>query len=288
MRSLLRCGWFTPVFALFLVTAGYFSNIEWKSADRTVADPELPRHFTLVDASVAAGQLVEVPLWVEKYESAQIMHLRFEIDPEVAEFVGAVPGRDLRLLGNGGCWVIESESWVQTANERPEHPGWQLNYLSFHNSCTVDPCSEGITGPIGAHRELGVQTVFHIADIIIRGNAAGVTPIWIDRVCNGEPGGGGNIPGTRDSRMSWYVEDKCPGERFFEGGAHYCIQEPGPGLRYVTLSPEFLPAPLGKVGQSFDPVIVVTDDDDCDDAVDDDCVPVLQHRWGEVKAFYRE
>jgi hypothetical protein len=251
------------------------------------ADPDLPRHFTLVDETVAAGELVTVPLWVEKYEAAHVIHLRFEMDPSVAEFVGALPGHDLKVLAQGGCWNMTFRSWVQTANERPEHEGWQLNYLRFGCFTGGDDCDDGITGPIGAHREIGFQTAFHVADLIIRGVAAGVTPIWIDRDCNGEPGGGGGL-GSRDSHMSFFPEDICPGQPGSEG-ASFCIKAPGDGpFQYVTLSPEFLPAPTRKAGESADPRIVVTDDD-CDDDVDDDdeCTAVTGETWGRVKGLYR-
>jgi hypothetical protein len=235
------------------------------------ADPDVPRHFTLQDVNVKAGHVTTVPLWLEMYEQKHIIHLRFELDPSVAEFVGALPGKDLKLLPQGGCWNLTSRAYVQTANERPYNPGWQLNYLEL--SC-FGCGADGITGSLGAWRDLGIQSRFHIADIIIRGNAPGVTPIWLDRRCSGEPTGGGNIPGTRDSRMSWYV-NSCPGLPN-SGSAHYCIRDPGTfQVQYVSFSNDFLPPPELLLDEAQDPVVRVG------------TTAVSPSTWGLVKRLYR-
>jgi len=273
--------------AMVVLGLGLLALMFAPRADAQGANPYVPRHFTLEDVNVAPGQLVTVPLWLEVYEQKHIIHLRFEIDPDVAEFVGATPGKDLKLLAQGGCWNLEDDAWVQTANERPFNEGWQLNYLLL--SC-FGCGADGITGSIGGWLDLGIQSRYHIADIIIRGNAVGETPIWLDRRCSGEPQGGGNIPGSRDSRMSWYV-NSCPGLPN-SGSAHYCIRDPGTfQVQYVSFSNEFLPPPEIRAFVEFDelldPMIVVRDDDCDDDVDDDDCVPVARHTWGMVKKLYR-
>jgi hypothetical protein len=225
------------------------------------ADPDIPRHFTLFDGTVSPGQTTTVELWVEKYEAAQEIHLRFELDPAVAEFVGALPGRDLRLIGPSGCWNLETRAWVRTPNEEPDHVGWQLNYFKLSNWCTINPCTpvEGLTGSIGAYRDLGLVARFHVADIIIRGNAVGETPIWIDRQCSGEPMGG-QRPGPRDSFMSWYVENNCPGGNIPPVGGNDCVHDPDDPMPifFVTLSNQFHPGPPA-IAASGDAMIYVED-----------------------------
>lgn len=274
--------------AIFVATFGYAAIADAQCPPDCAADPDIPRHFTILDGSVRPGQTTTIPLWVEKYEPAHIIHLRFELDPAVAEFVGALPGKDIGILGRDGCWNIEADNWVQTANERAYNPGWQLNYLRFGCFTGTNDCGDGISGSIGAYRDLGIQSRYHIADIIIRGNAVGETPIWIDRRCACEPTGGCAPPGSRDSRMSWFPEGICPGE-FGGGGAHYCMRDPGTfSVQYVSISAEFLPPPGPSVAtlMRLNAMIVVSDDD-CDSADDDDCTPIVRNTWGMVKRLYR-
>ncbi len=255
--------------AFVVVIVSLMADLLWAQG----ADPDVPRHFTLQDVNVAQGQLVTVPLWLEMYEQKNIIHLRFELDPKVAEFVGALPGKDLKILGQGGCWELTSQAYVRTANERPFNPGWQLNYLRL--SC-FGCGQDGITGSIGAWRDLGIQSRFHVADIIIRGNAVGVTPIWLDRRCSCEPTGGCLGPGPRDSFVSWYV-NACPGEPNF-GGASFCMRDPDTfAVQYVSFSNDFLPPPelAHLLDEARDPVVRVG------------TTATTRSTWGTVKRLYR-
>jgi len=271
--------WAVVVVALFLILVVVF-RANAQCPPHCGADWSVPNHFRVPDVEVSSGTLVKIPVWFEGYQPVNITHFRFELDPAVAEFVGVLPGPDAPLVGRGGSWFLESTSFVHTANEAPEHPGWQLNYIRFENWGLPDKCGipDKIWGSLGAFRDLGIRTEFLIFYIIVQGNAPGVTPIWFDRDCNGEPWGSGQRPGTRDSFMSFHPEGLC-----LTSSASACIREPGEDLASLSSVPW---APAGKVMAESDPIVVVNDDDDCD-AADDDCTPVHPTYWGHVKDLYR-
>ena len=254
-------------FLFFVLLCSLFNSIS--HAQGPAADPDIPRHFTLQDGSVAPGEITTVPLWIEKYESAQEIRIRFEIDPTVAEYVGHVIGPDLDIIGPNGCWNVVSRSWINEINNRPVNPGWQVNTITLSNWCSVD-CRDGITGSIGAYRDLGIQFRYHILDLIIQGNAAGQTPIWVDRRCiEAQP--------QHRSFMSWYVENICPGE-FGSAGANACFANPDDPkpFEYVSLSADFLPPPE-----------LVLDDDRLNPMIYVGTTSVRRTPWSMVKELYR-
>lgn len=223
---------------------------------------------------------MKIPVWFEGYQIFVRSHFRFELDPAVAEFVGVLPGPDAPLIGHGGPWHLEHKAWVKTANEEAENPGWQLNYIEFANwglpeYCTIEA---RVWGSLGAFRDLGIRTEFLLFYIVIQANAPGVTPIWFDRDCNGEPWGSGPLPGPRDSFMTFHPENLC-----LTSSSTACIGEPG-HLASLSTQP-WSPNVQKMLSPEYDPVVVVNDDD-CD-AVDDDCVGIEGESWGRVKALYR-
>lgn len=242
------------------------------------ADWRIPNHIQVPDGAVQAGQVATFPVIIEAYQPVVRMHFRFELDPKVAEFVGALAGPDIGVIGGGGSWHIDHQSWVRTANERPEHPGWQLNYLEIANWGLPDICAieDPMWGSLGAFLDLGLRRTFHIADIIIRGNAPGTTPIWFDRVCNGEPTGGGSLPGKRDSFLTFHPWGACPSDYGGDlASASGCMQDPEPGA-LVTLSPgPWVPFP-SKVLAPADPMVTVERPTAVEDVT-----------WARVKRLYR-
>lgn len=259
------------------------------------ADPDLPRHFTIrarpADQGSGPDQLVIQPgetaqaeVWVEKYEAAERIIIWIEMDPAVAEFVGIFAGPDLAVIGTpGGGWNIETAVWAFN-HEGPVHEGWQLNRIELNNWYVENPCAERIYGSRGAYRDLGIQARFHIFNIVVKGNAPGETPIYVDRRCRG---------GYRSSFMSYYVENHCP-DASGATGANHCLRDLGfDGVHYVTLSPDFLPPPTAeKVRQAANgdwfsgyakPLVVQRDAF----VVVGTPTGVASRTWTQVKGLYR-
>jgi hypothetical protein len=212
-------------------------------------DPKVPNHFTMPNGSVRPGETTTLRLELEAYQPINWFQLRFEMDPNVAEFVGVVRGDDIGIVGHGGSWHLDIRPWHRAVNDKPKNPGWQLNYVRIANWGLPDICaiSDPIWGSLWEFRNRDIRQTKHVVDFIVRGNAPGTTEIWVDRTCQTNWGGPA-------STVVFHPEGQC-----LNSSARACIQEPGASpvqLASFSTGPWVPPAIAGKV-VALNPVVTV-------------------------------